>query len=196
QQVKRELGWLFAGAGARIISCTGGTDLRNDSRTLSRGVDIVVGTPGRLVDLVERKSLGLAKLEVVVLDEADEMLDMGFRDSLELLLTGAPSERRTLLFSATLPAEIRQLAKKYQKQAVSLDPRAGTKVPHEDIEHVAHLCAHGEGFAALVNRSPSCTASSRSKDFWRPRSPAIARSPNAIGRSRRFAPVGSACWSR
>ena len=97
-QVQRELGWLLAGAGARVVAFTGGTDLRLDARALQRGVDVAVGTPGRLVDLMERGTLSLAGLRVVVLDEADEMLDLGFRDALEALLDATPPERRTLLF--------------------------------------------------------------------------------------------------
>jgi ATP-dependent RNA helicase DeaD len=150
-QVERELGWLFHGTRARTASFTGGTGLMGDARALHRGVDIAVGTPGRLVDLIERGALDLKSLEVVVLDEADEMLDLGFRDALEQILGAAPVERRTLLFSATLPAGIRALAKRYQKTPVSIDPRGKHDVPHEDIEHIAYLCAHNERLAVLVN---------------------------------------------
>ncbi len=150
-QVQRELEWLFVSTHARVASFTGGTDLRLDARALKRGVDLVVGTPGRLVDLTERGSLDLSGLQVVVLDEADEMLDLGFRESLEMLLQRAPQERRTLLFSATLPTGIRSLAQRYQKNALPLDPRQGAVAPHEDIQHVAHLCKNGERLAALVN---------------------------------------------
>jgi ATP-dependent RNA helicase DeaD len=150
QQVQRELAWLFERTRAQVVSCTGGTDLRLDGKALQRGVHIVVGTPGRLVDLMTRKSLDLSRLEVVVLDEADEMLDLGFREALETLLDASPRERRTLLFSATLPPPIRALAQHYQRDAVPLDPRRGQE-PHADIQHVAHLCKHGERLAALVN---------------------------------------------
>ncbi len=150
-QVQRELVWLFARTGARIAACTGGTDIRGDARALKHGVDMVVGTPGRLVDLVERRTLDLAGIEVLVLDEADEMLDLGFREALETLLESTPTERRTLLFSATLPSGIRALAKRFQREAVAIDPRSGPPTAHEDIRHVAHLCADGERTAALVN---------------------------------------------
>ena len=150
-QVQRELGWLFARTGGRIVACTGGTDLRGDARALRHGVDVVVGTPGRLVDLVERKTLDLSAIEVLVLDEADEMLDLGFREALETLLEATPTERRTLLFSATLPPGIRALAKRFQRDAVAIDPRTGPATAHEDIRHVANLCADGERTAALVN---------------------------------------------
>jgi len=151
-QVQRELSWLFAATHARVVAFTGGTDLRLDSRALKRGVDIAVGTPGRLVDLIERKSLVLDAIEVAVLDEADEMLDLGFREALEQILEKAPKERRTMLFSATLPSGIRALAARYQRDAHSLDPRAGqASTGHEDIQHVAHLCRNGERKKALVN---------------------------------------------
>jgi ATP-dependent RNA helicase DeaD len=149
-QVQRELGWLLAGTGARLATFTGGTSLTPDTRALHRGVDIAVGTPGRLQDLVDRGALDLAALEIIVLDEADEMLDLGFRDAIEALLGAAPAERRTLLFSATLPPAIRGLARKFQRDALPLDPRAG-QAPHADIEHVAVLCANGERLPALVN---------------------------------------------
>jgi ATP-dependent RNA helicase DeaD len=150
-QVRRELAWLFAETGASMTAFTGGTDLRLDARALRRGVDVVVGTPGRLLDLLERKSLVLSSLQAVVLDEADEMLDLGFREPLEKLLEAAPAERRTWLFSATLPPAIRALAARYQRDAQRVDPRAGAPAAHEDIRHVAHLCADGERLAALVN---------------------------------------------
>jgi ATP-dependent RNA helicase DeaD len=150
-QVQRELQWLFARTGARIVACTGGTDLRGDARALRHGVDVVVGTPGRLVDLVGRRALDLSGIEVLVLDEADEMLDLGFREALEALVEATPVERRTLLFSATLPAAIRALARRFQRDAVNIDPRSGPPTAHEDIRHVAHLCADGERTSALVN---------------------------------------------
>ena len=152
QQVQRELAWLYAETGARVAAFTGGTDLRGDTRTLRGRVDVAVGTPGRLVDLIDRGSLDLGGVEVAVLDEADEMLDLGFREALEALLKAMPEVRRTLLFSATLPAPIRALARKFQRDAVSIDPRghAGS-VAHADIRHVAYLCADGERLAALVN---------------------------------------------
>ena len=119
-QVKAELSWLFAKTGAANASCVGGMDMRTEVRTLDRGVHIVVGTPGRLRDHIERGSLDTSGLQVVVLDEADEMLDMGFRDDLEYILSSAPAERRTLMFSATVPRSIASLAKRYQRDAVRI----------------------------------------------------------------------------
>jgi ATP-dependent RNA helicase DeaD len=157
-QVREELRWLFASTHLRLASFTGGTPVGGDLRTLQRGVELVIGTPGRLVDLLRRQRLKLADVRVVVLDEADEMLDLGFRQDLETLLQAAPATRRTLLLSATLPAEIRALAQRYQRDAVAIDPRKGAGAgagagprAHEDITHRAHLIAGGDRLAAVVN---------------------------------------------
>ncbi len=155
-QVRGELSWLLAGTPLRLASFTGGTPVGGDLRALQRGVDVAIGTPGRLVDLLRRERLPLSGLAVVVLDEADEMLDLGFREDLETLLGAAPVERQTLLLSATLPPEIRALARRFQRDAVPIDPRqaAGGAAParaHADISYVAHLVAPGERLAAVVN---------------------------------------------
>ena len=102
-QVERELAWLYAHAGGRVVSCVGGMDPRREARALAEGAHVVVGTPGRLRDHLDRGKLDLSALAAVVLDEADEMLDMGFREELEAILAAAPPDRRTILFSATLP---------------------------------------------------------------------------------------------
>ena len=92
-QVSRELAWLYAGA--RIATCVGGMDAVKERRSLNHGAHIVVGTPGRLRDHLERGALDLSALRVAVLDEADEMLDMGFREDLEEILDASPIARRT-----------------------------------------------------------------------------------------------------
>ena len=114
-QVARELTWLYEEAGASIATCVGGMDASKERRNLAQGAHIVVGTPGRLRDHLERGALDLSALRVAVLDEADEMLDMGFREDLEEILDATPPQRRTLLFSATMPKPIVALAKRYQK---------------------------------------------------------------------------------
>ncbi len=149
-QVASELEWLFAKVGARIATCVGGTEMGRQIRALREGPHIVVGTPGRLVDHLERKTLDLTSLKVLVLDEADEMLDMGFRDELETLLKDAAPARRTMLFSATMPAAIEQLARRYQKNALRLAATPTTQA-HQDIEVRAHLIATREREHAVVN---------------------------------------------
>ena len=133
-QVHRELTWLYAETGARILSCIGGMDGQKEGRALEAGAHIVVGTPGRLCDHLARGRLKLGDLAVVVLDEADEMLDLGFRDELDTLLDATPEWRRTLLFSATIAKEIIGLARKYQKDALRIDTLVRNQ-PHADIEY-------------------------------------------------------------
>jgi ATP-dependent RNA helicase DeaD len=149
-QVNRELTWLYADAGAVVVNCVGGMDARREQRALNYGAHIVVGTPGRLRDHIERGHLDLSELKVAVLDEADEMLDMGFREDLEFILDAAPKERRTLLFSATLAREIVQLAKSYQNDALRIDT-LGRNEPHRDIEYRAVRVAPNETEHAIVN---------------------------------------------
>ena len=147
-QVQAELAWLYAGA--RIASCVGGMDIRREARTLAQGCHIVVGTPGRLGDHLRRGNLDLSALRVVVLDEADEMLDLGFADELQFILDAAPAERRTLLFSATIPHDIASLARRYQKDALRIDTVDRTQA-HADIEYRAIAVPGHESQAALVN---------------------------------------------
>jgi ATP-dependent RNA helicase DeaD len=147
-QVQRELSWLYAGA--RVASCVGGMDPRAERRALERGAQIVVGTPGRLRDHLERGALVLSKLNAVVLDEADEMLDLGFREELEAILDAAPKSRRTLLFSATMPKTVAALASEYQRDALRLEI-GGRETQHADIDYRAIRVAPHETELAVVN---------------------------------------------
>ena len=149
-QVKRELQWLYAGAGATLASCVGGMDFRDERRSLERGAHIVVATPGRLRDHIMRGTIDLSDIKAVVLDEADEMLDLGFREDLEFILDQAPDERRTLLFSATVPPMIATLAKSYQKDAVRV-ATASKEKQHADIEYKALSVANHDMDAAVIN---------------------------------------------
>jgi ATP-dependent RNA helicase DeaD len=150
QQVSRELKWLFADAGALVVDCVGGMDPRAERRALQAGCHVVVGTPGRLRDHIERSALDLSALEVVVLDEADEMLDLGFREDLEEILDSTPKERRTLLFSATIAKEIATLARRYQRDAERIDTLRRDEA-HGDIDYRAVRVAPGETEHAVVN---------------------------------------------
>ncbi|MXP27266.1 DEAD/DEAH box helicase [Porphyrobacter algicida] len=149
-QVSRELGWLYAGVGLKIATCVGGMDASKERRALRSGPAIVVGTPGRLRDHLERGALDLSQLAGVVLDEADEMLDMGFREDLEAILDATPETRRTLLFSATMPRPIVALAQRYQTDALRL-ALAGEKRGHGDIAYQAITVAPAEIEKAVVN---------------------------------------------
>ena len=150
QQVHAELTWLYAKAFARIVCCVGGMDARTEARALARGAHIVVGTPGRLKDHLERRQLDPSQLRVVVLDEADEMLDLGFREELEFILDAAPAERRTLLFSATIARDIANMARRFQKDALRIDT-VDRSQPHADIEYRAMKIDPANIEAATVN---------------------------------------------
>ena len=149
-QVKRELGWLYADAGASLASCVGGMDVRDERRALARGAHIVVATPGRLRDHIMRGSIDLTAVRSVVLDEADEMLDLGFREDLEFILDETPEDRQTLLFSATVPRAITGLAKRYQRDAERIST-VSEKKQHSDIEYRAMLVAPRDGENAVIN---------------------------------------------
>ena len=149
-QVNAELTWLYKDAGAHVVSCVGGMDPRREQRALAAGCHIVVGTPGRLKDHLERGNLDLSALKVVVLDEADEMLDMGFREDLEEILDSSPPQRRTLMFSATIAREIASLAKRYQRDALRIDTTVRNE-PHGDIEYRAIRVAPNEVEHGVVN---------------------------------------------
>jgi ATP-dependent RNA helicase DeaD len=147
-QVAKELTWLYADA--RIATCVGGMDPSRERRALNHGAHIVVGTPGRLRDHVERGALNLSQIRAAVLDEADEMLDMGFRDDLEALLDQTPAERRTLLFSATLPKTIVALARKYQRDALRISTVSEQR-GHGDITYRAVTVSPSEIEHAVIN---------------------------------------------
>ena len=149
-QVSRELVWLYGAAGVRVATCVGGMDPSKERRALRDGPQVVVGTPGRLRDHLERGALDLTALRAVVLDEADEMLDMGFREDLEEILDGTPDTRRTLLFSATMPPAIAQLAKRYQRDALRIST-VGDDRGHGDITYQAVTVGPAEIGHAVVN---------------------------------------------
>ncbi|MGZ3327704.1 MAG: DEAD/DEAH box helicase [Xanthobacteraceae bacterium] len=170
-QVQRELAWLYQYADARVVSCVGGMDPRREQRELAAGAHIVVGTPGRLCDHLRRNRLDISELKAVVLDEADEMLNLGFREDMEFILKTTPDTRRTLLFSATLPRGIVALAKHYQQQAFRVEV-AGDEGGHADIEYRAIRIAAGDVEHAVVNvlrffESPSALVFCNTRDAVR-----------------------------
>ena len=149
-QVSKELEWLYAAARLRIATCVGGMDASRERRALGHGVHVVVGTPGRLRDHLERGSLDLSGLKAIVLDEADEMLDMGFRDDLETILDATPDGRRTLLFSATMPRPIVALARRYQRDALRIST-VGEDRGHGDIAYQAIAVSPSDIEHAVIN---------------------------------------------
>jgi ATP-dependent RNA helicase DeaD len=112
-QIGREFERLCYGRRAYAVAVVGGESIIRQQRMLGQGCQVVVATPGRLMDLMARHAIRLDKVKVVVLDEADQMLDIGFRPAVEEILRAIPDGRQTLLLSATMPAEVRQLTKTY-----------------------------------------------------------------------------------
>jgi ATP-dependent RNA helicase DeaD len=150
RQVEQELTWLYAAQGARITSVAGGAVYRDERRALTKGPVVVVGSPGRLLDHVDRGAIDLSGVGAVVLDEADSILDLGFREDLEAILARTPTTRATHLVSATFAASVRAFADKVQKDPATVE---GTQLgaANTDIEHVLHLVDPGERVDALVN---------------------------------------------
>jgi ATP-dependent RNA helicase DeaD len=149
-QLQKELSWLYAPIGVKVSAVVGGTSYGGELRSLRVGPLVIVGTPGRLLDHLERGSIDPSAAYSVVLDEADQMLDLGFRDELEAILGKTPTDRRTHLVSATFPREVLSLANRYQRNAADVQ---GTQrgEANEDITHIAHMVRSGERDAVLVN---------------------------------------------
>jgi len=135
--------------GVRVLPVYGGEPYGRQISRLSKGVDVVVGTPGRLLDLIQREVLDLSAVATVVLDEADEMLSMGFIEDIEAILSATPAERQTALLSATLPLEIRRLADRYlrQPQSVAIERE---QVTVSAIEQRHYLVYEADKLAALT----------------------------------------------
>ena len=103
--------------GMHVVAVYGGASIGMQISDIKKGVQIVVATPGRLIDLIERKAINLEQIKYVVLDEADEMLNMGFQDDIEFILQNTPKREATWLFSATMPPEIRKVSKRYMNRS-------------------------------------------------------------------------------
>jgi ATP-dependent RNA helicase DeaD len=150
KQVESELAWLYEGLGVRVASVTGGANFRNEHRALAERPGVVVGTPGRLLDHLQRGSINASHAGAFVLDEADRMLDMGFQDDLEAIFSFAPPERRTHLVSATFPREVLYLANRVQSDPLRIEATPLGEA-NADIDHVVHLVEAAQRFDALVN---------------------------------------------
>ena len=138
--------------GARVLAVYGGQPIGGQLRALERGVDVVVATPGRALDHLKRGTLVLSDLQVVVLDEADEMFDMGFADELEAILSQCPSDRQTVLFSATMPSKIDRMARKHLRDPVRIAIERPVSATGDAplVSQVAHLVARFHKPAALA----------------------------------------------
>jgi ATP-dependent RNA helicase DeaD len=150
KQVEQELAWLYAPLHVKVASVTGGANYHVERRALHSGPAVVVGTPGRLLDHLGRGAIDPSRIAAVVLDEADRMLDLGFREDLEAILAFAPPGHRTHLISATFPHGVRSLADRVQVDPVHVE---GTPLgaANADIAHVVHLVDPRERLDALIN---------------------------------------------
>jgi ATP-dependent RNA helicase DeaD len=132
----------------RVLAVYGGSSIGDQIRELKRGVQIIVATPGRLIDLIERKAAKLGDVSTIVLDEADEMLNMGFLDSINTILETIPDDRQTMLFSATMPPEIASIAAKYMRDPAEVT--IGSKNSGaENVEHAFYLIHAKDKYLAL-----------------------------------------------
>ncbi|MDD3722312.1 MAG: DEAD/DEAH box helicase [Lutibacter sp.] len=134
--------------GVKTLAVYGGASIEDQVRKLNKGVQIIVGTPGRTVDLINRRQLKLQNLKWLILDEADEMLNMGFKDELDKILAVTPKEKQTLLFSATFPREVESIAKNYLKNPIEIS--AGEKNKGTDqVSHQYYVVSERNRYAAL-----------------------------------------------
>jgi ATP-dependent RNA helicase DeaD len=135
-------------SGLQVLAVYGGTSIGMQIRDLKRGVQIVVATPGRLIDLIERKAINLEQIEYVVLDEADEMLNMGFQDDIEFILKNTPNRESIWLFSATMPPEIRKVSKRYMKEPVEVTI-GKVNTSNKSIDHQYYLTSAQHRYETL-----------------------------------------------
>ncbi len=134
--------------GINLVAVYGGTPIGGQIREIKRGVQIVVATPGRLIDLIERKAINLDQIKYVVLDEADEMLNMGFQDDIEFILKNTPLRESTWLFSATMPTEIKKVSKKYMKDPKEVQV-GKVNTGNKDIDHQYFVVSAQHRYDAL-----------------------------------------------
>jgi ATP-dependent RNA helicase DeaD len=134
--------------GIHVVAVYGGASIGMQIRDLKRGVQIVVATPGRLIDLIERKAINLEQIKYVVLDEADEMLNMGFQDDIEFILQNTPKREATWLFSATMPPEIRRVSKKYMQQPVEITV-GKMNTANRNIDHQYYITSAHQRYETL-----------------------------------------------
>lgn len=131
-----------------VVAVYGGTPIGAQIRELKRGIQIVVATPGRLIDLIERKAIDLGQIQYVVLDEADEMLNMGFQDDIEFILQNTPQREATWLFSATMPPEIRRVSRKYMTTPVEITV-GKVNTGNKNIDHQYYVTSAQHRYEAL-----------------------------------------------
>ena len=149
-QVFNELAWLFSKTSITISTAIGGMDIKKERNNIRNGVDLLIGTPGRINDHIRRKTFDLNNIKSLVLDEADEMLDLGFKQDLDIIVNQSPKGKRILMFSATIPKKILSLASKYQKDAVRIEATSLGKA-HTDISYETYMIKRYDIENAIFN---------------------------------------------
>ena len=149
-QVFEEIKWLYGNTDLVTVTSIGGMDIKKERIKITKKFDLLIGTPGRINDHLRKKYLNLSNLSVLVLDEADEMLDLGFKDDLDKIVNSSPENTRTLLFSATLPKKIISLANKYQNNPVRIEISNKNK-PHSDIAYESYFLNRRDNENAIFN---------------------------------------------
>ena len=147
-QISKDIKNYATNVDVNVVAVYGGTDIRKQMTDIKRGAQIIVATPGRLVDLTNRKAIHLSEIEYVVLDEADEMLNMGFKEDIDFILDQTPVERNVWLFSATMPKEVAAIAKNYMEEP--LEVSIGHKnQSNENIEHIYYTVSERDRYPAV-----------------------------------------------
>jgi len=134
--------------GAHVVSIYGGASIEGQIREVRKGPQIIVGTPGRMVDMIDRGVVNLTTIQYVVLDEADEMLNMGFKEDLDMILSDTPATKSTWLFSATMPDEVLRISRSYMKDPVEITV-GGKNTGNENIEHQYYVVHQRDKYLAL-----------------------------------------------
>ena len=147
-QITKDLEQYAKYMSLKINSVYGGTDIKSQIKSLAKGNNIIIGTPGRVLDLIKRKNIDLSKIKTVVLDEADEMLNMGFKDEIDKILHKTPKNKKTLLFSATMPKEVLKISKNYMRNAHIIEV-AKRNESAKNISHSYYLVGAKEKYSAL-----------------------------------------------
>ena len=147
-QITKDLQTLSKYMNTKINAIYGGTDIKSQIKSLSKGNHIIVGTPGRVLDLIKRNKINLEKIKTVVMDEADEMLNMGFQKDIDSILQKTPNNKQTLLFSATMPKDVLKMSKKYMKKAHIIEVSKRNEGA-KNITHSYHLVGNRDKYSAL-----------------------------------------------
>ncbi|MAZ01372.1 MAG: DEAD/DEAH box helicase [Flavobacteriales bacterium] len=147
-QITKDFDTLSKYMNIKINAVYGGTDIKSQIKSLSKGNHIIVGTPGRVIDLIKRKKINLERIKTVVMDEADEMLNMGFQKDIDTILQRTPNNKQTLLFSATMPKEVLKISKKYMKKPHMIEVSKRNEGA-KNITHSYHIVGNKEKYSAL-----------------------------------------------